>query len=88
MTNRAQAEVSIAEAYIANEALRFCSMYHRAIVNQEDTQINDDAIVTLDDTQTRPSMPIFSQSAQPFGPQDSVKLSVEELEDLKILVLL
>lgn len=82
MTNRVQPEVSIAEAYIANEAFRVCAVY------LGDTgETSDDESVNQEDTQRRPSLSLFSQRARPFGPQESLNLSSKELAHLNLFML-
>ncbi|KAL5831637.1 hypothetical protein ACOSQ4_016991 [Xanthoceras sorbifolium] len=73
--NKARPEGSIAEAYIVNESLTFCSMYLHSI----ETQFN--RIHRNDDGGLRTqSLSIFSQQAQPFGGVHRSELSRSEIE--------
>ncbi|KAH7576022.1 hypothetical protein JRO89_XS02G0278700 [Xanthoceras sorbifolium] len=73
--NKARPEGSIAEAYIVNESLTFCSMYLHSIETQFNRihQNNDGGLRTQ-------GLSIFSQQAQPFGGVHRSKLSQLEIE--------
>lgn len=75
---KAQPEGSIAEACIINEALRFCSTDLR----DTDTDSNQD------EQSSKASLSLFSQPAQPFGPQGSVNFSLEEIQKAHFFFLL
>ena len=77
MRNKARPEGSIAEAYIVNEALTFCSMYLRGIETRfSRVERNDDNR----EEQARGHLSIFSQQARPIGGRKLMQLSKEELE--------
>ncbi|XP_030482309.2 uncharacterized protein LOC115699180 [Cannabis sativa] len=82
-----QPEGSIVEAYIANEAVRFCSIYGHDIDTYSSEK--DD---NLGPKQTLPSFRVFSHHVkprvQPFGHEGSVKLSREMLQQAHWFVLL
>lgn len=79
-----QPEYSIAEAYSASEALRFCSMYlHDADAQVKQNENNNS--VSLG--KRRASLSVFSQPVQPFGHQVPARLSSEELHLAQLEVL-
>lgn len=81
---KAQPEHSIADAYIANEAQRFCSMYCRGIDAQ---YTRDEENSNVGQVKKRGTLSLFSQRAQPFGREGSVKLSKPEVETAQFYVL-
>ncbi|XP_060182468.1 uncharacterized protein LOC132612162 [Lycium barbarum] len=82
--NKARAEGSIAEGYIIDECLTFCSMYLTGIetrFNREDR--NDDGSSKKD----KPILDIFSKSARPFGDGDYDAIPRKDLDMARWYVL-
>ncbi|XP_060215669.1 uncharacterized protein LOC132642553 [Lycium barbarum] len=82
--NKARAEGSIAEGYIIDECLTFCSMYLTGIetrFNREDR--NDDGSSKKDE----PVLDIFSKSARPFGDGDYYAIPRKDLDMARWYVL-
>ena len=77
-------EESIAEAYIANEAMRFCSTY----VNDTKTHFNhEESSDNMGHVKKTSTLCVFSQHAQLFGQRRSVNFSCEELQKAHTYVL-
>ena len=78
MKNKARPEGSIAEAYIVNESMTFCSMYLRNI----ETKFNRDRHfeVEFEDEQNVDKLSIFSQKACPFGGKSLIEIHGHDLE--------
>ena len=84
MKNKARPEGSIAEGYIVNEALTFCSMYLNRIetrFNQKER--NDDARPTP----RKAKLSIFSQAARPFGGRKQVELPRADIKKMHWYIL-
>ncbi|KAI0519847.1 hypothetical protein KFK09_007308 [Dendrobium nobile] len=81
--NKARPEGSIAEAYVVNEALTFCSRYLRGMnsKNNQDEEYNDD--VHLHENQ----LSIFSRRIHPFGQPHFTTLSWSEYNLVRWYVL-
>ncbi|XP_059302828.1 uncharacterized protein LOC132054886 [Lycium ferocissimum] len=82
--NKARAEGSIAEGYIIDECLTFCSMYLTGIetrFNREDR--NDDGSSKKDE----PVLDIFSKSVRPFGDGDYDAIPRKDLDMARWYVL-
>ncbi|KAL3619539.1 hypothetical protein CASFOL_036600 [Castilleja foliolosa] len=79
--NKARPEGSVAEAYIANECLTFCSMYLKGIETRfnRDNRNND---IEFDD-----SLSIFEQKCRPVGATTLVNLSPEDFKSIMWFVL-
>ncbi|XP_020271854.1 uncharacterized protein LOC109847022 [Asparagus officinalis] len=76
VTNKARPEGSIAEAYIVNEAVTFCSMYFREI----ETRINRaERNVDVEDDQVVDGLSIFSQKVRPFCGKKYILLDRKEV---------
>ena len=74
--NKAYPEGSIAEAYIVNESLTFCSQYLLGIetkFNRPDRNVDD-----LNDQSN--GFSVFSQRARPFGSYQQLEFSRAEIE--------
>lgn len=74
MRNKAHPEGSIAEAYIVNECLTFCSMYLEGVetcFNREERNI---------DMEIDRQLSIFSQKTRPFGAAKYEELTSHELD--------
>ncbi|PON97308.1 hypothetical protein TorRG33x02_067750, partial [Trema orientale] len=70
--NRARPEGSIAEAYVVNEALTFCSMYLRGVKTRFN-QPNRNEIVFV--TQPNRVLSVFKSAGHPLGKKDIVILN-------------
>ena len=84
MRKEARPEESIAEAYIANEALRFCAAYvtdRKARLNQDESNDSTGHV-----KKTSP-LSVFSQSVRLFGQQRSANFSSQELQKAHTYVL-
>ncbi|RVW49583.1 hypothetical protein CK203_076745 [Vitis vinifera] len=74
--NKARPEGSIAEAYIVNEALMFCSMYLTGIETRFNrSERNEDRF----EDRVQGCLSIFSQQARPLGSRQHLQFSKEEL---------
>ena len=74
--NKARPEGSIAEAYIVNEALMFCSMYLTRIETCFNrSERNEDRF----EDRVQGCLSIFSQQARPLGSRQHLQFSKEEL---------
>lgn len=70
--NKARPESSIAEGYVVNEALTYCSMYLRGI----ETRFNRPDRNSDHGAMQRPStLSVFNQHSRPFGMQKSFQLT-------------
>lgn len=77
MTNKARPEGSIAEGYIANECLTFCSMYLEGIETRFNRdERNHDGGEREDNTR----LSVFSQSLRPLGHMSRDTLLPKDLE--------
>ena len=81
--NKAHPEGSIAEAYIINESLTFCSLY----LNSVETKFNRSESHPEEDYSESCMFAIFSNKIQPFGAADFGMLSVAERDILHWYVL-
>jgi hypothetical protein len=70
--NRARPEGSIAEAYLADECLTFCSMYLRGIETRWNREERNAEGCMEETTQ---GLDVFSQRVRPFGAAKFVTLS-------------
>lgn len=74
--NKARPEGSIAEAYIVNECLTFCSMYLRGVetrFNRPERNYDGDDLVDR-------TLSVFSQKVRPLGQPEYRFLTSEEYE--------
>ncbi|XP_062079043.1 uncharacterized protein LOC133783435 [Humulus lupulus] len=70
--NRARPEGSIAEAYVVNEALTFCSMYLRGVETRFNRpERNDDRV----ESQPNREYSIYKAVGRPFGKKSSMLLN-------------
>lgn len=77
VTNKARPEGSIAEAYIVNEAITFCSMYFREI----ETRFNqDERNIDVEHNQVDGGLSVFSQRVRPFSGKKYVMLDRKEVD--------
>ena len=77
MKNKAHPEGSIAEGYIVNELLTFCSMYLRGIETKFNRdERNDDGSRS---SQNVKRMSIFSQKVRPFGATHFIQYSQQDI---------
>lgn len=84
MKNKARPEGSIAEAYVVNEALTFCSMYLNKIETKFNRkERNDDAL----STSQKAKLSVFSQAARPFGGRKHVQLPHENIKKMHWYIL-
>ena len=75
--NKARLEGSIAEGYLVNEALTFCSMYLCGIETRFNrVERNDDSL----HGQPEGVLSIFCQKARPWGSRKLIKLPPDELQ--------
>lgn len=76
--NKAHPESSIAEAYIVNESMTFCSMYLCDIETKfnHDGHINDET----QEGQNNNGLSVFAQKACPFGGKSFLELSQQQHE--------
>ncbi|XP_026452340.1 uncharacterized protein LOC113352780 [Papaver somniferum] len=82
--NKARLEGSIAEAYINNECLTFCSMYLHGIetrFNREDRNHNGDS------GQPVKGLSVFSNNARPLGAAKNVMLDLKDTSKARFCVL-
>ena len=82
--NKARPEGSIAEAYIANECLNFCSLYLRDVETRF-TRIDRNYNGNQNDVEGK--FEIFTQNARPIGATIFTSLSDLELEKVQWFVL-
>ncbi|XP_026448702.1 uncharacterized protein LOC113348969 [Papaver somniferum] len=82
--NKARPEGSIAEAYIINEALTFCSLYLRGIETKFNRpERNDD---NSDDSQRRKGkLSVFAQDVRPFASKSFLIYLCQYIEHLNVL---
>lgn len=78
--NKARPEGSIAEAFTANEALTFCSMYLHGIETKFNRTIRNDDVIDSRTSNNNGCLPIFSLKARPTGHPRSKELSSAELK--------
>lgn len=79
--NKARPEGSIAEAFIANEALTFCSMYLHGIETKFNRTVrNNDDILDSSASNNDEQLHIFSQKVRPTGGSRLKELSRIELQ--------
>ena len=73
--NKTRPEGSIAEGYIMNEALRYCSMYLSGIETRFNRQDRNSDFSQV----RRPSkLSLFTQPARPYGKRNSFLLNEDE----------
>ena len=72
--NKARPEGSIAEGYVTNETLTYCSMYLRGI----ETQFNKPERTGGCDKQNHATLSVFTQPAKPFRGVQYIELSHDE----------
>lgn len=77
--NKARPEGSIAEGYVINEALTFCSMYFRGIETHFNRPERNSDFV---ETQSSTTISVFRQLARPFGRKKSIYLTPTERDKL------
>lgn len=81
--NKARPEGSIAEAYVTNEALTYCSMYLRNI----ETKFNKPDRNYDGDTEKCNFLSVFNKAVRPFGAPKNITLSNQEYNKIRWYIL-
>lgn len=81
--NRSKPEGSIAEGYLAEECLSFCSLYLSVDIETRHNRRSRN----YDDGGTPDVLPIFSMSGRPVGATETTRLDLETLAKAHLYVL-
>ena len=82
MRNRSRPEGSIAEGYIAEECLVFCSRYFEGVETKSNRPSRNEGSLGIEDPYN-----IFSGTGRPLGKCEMVRLNIIELEQVHRYVL-